>query len=187
MNTKLDIIHNLKEYMWKYADESVLVERCIHLLEKHEGTQMFYRDHFDDGHLTGSVLVVNPEKTKVLMMHHKKYGTWQQFGWHVDGEINIRNAAIRELEEEAGIKEQDIELSNSIFSFDIHSVPSYQNEPEHYHYDISYLAIVDEDLEYIKQEAEVHDIQWFLISEVANQLWLGKFSSGFETIFKKLS
>ncbi len=186
MNTKQELISLIQNYWKKYPKEK-WPSRCIQLLEKYSDERVFYRDHFDDGHFTGSVLVVNPERTKVLMMHHKKYGTWQQFGGHVDGEINIRNAAIRELEEEAGIHERDIVLSKEIFHFDIHSVPRVWNEPEHFHYDVSYLAIVDDDLEYIKQEAEVHDIQWFEIPEVVKQLWTWKFSSGFEHIFEKIN
>lgn len=186
MNTKQGIISLIKSYWEKYPEETWSA-RCVELLEKYDDERVFYRDHFDDGHFTGSVLVVNPEKTKVLMMHHKKYGTWQQFWWHVDGEVNIRNAAIRELEEEAWIHEKDIELSEEIFYFDIHRVPAVWDEPTHYHYDVNYLAIVDDNLKYLKQESEVIDIQWFFIDDVISQLWTWKFSTGFEHIFEKIS
>ncbi len=186
MKTKKDLILAIRKYWDRYKEESDNVERCIKLLEKYEDNRVLYRNHFEDGHFTGSVVVINEEKTKVLLMHHKKYGTWQQFGWHADGVIDIRAEAIRELEEEAGIHENDIELSQDIFNFDIHSVPQVWQEPKHFHYDVAYLAVIDEDLPYLKQEAEVHDIQWFDITEVIKELWTWKFSSGFEHIFPKI-
>ena len=48
-------------------------------------------------------MIVNPEKTKVLLMLHKKFQRWQQFGGHCDGEIDVRNVAVREFHEESGI------------------------------------------------------------------------------------
>jgi hypothetical protein len=101
MKNKEEIIRLMKEYAFKYPEEEEKVSRCVNLLEKYNDNRVFYRDCFDDGHFTGSVVVLNPEKDKILLMHHKKFGTWQQFGGHVDGKINIRNEAIRELEEEA--------------------------------------------------------------------------------------
>ena len=49
------------------------------------------------------MIITNPEKTKVLLMLHKKFQRWQQFGGHCDGEIDVRNVAIREFHEESGI------------------------------------------------------------------------------------
>jgi 8-oxo-dGTP pyrophosphatase MutT (NUDIX family) len=185
----LNNIEELKKQIHIYAKKfpnETDPAKCIDLLEKYDDNRIFFRNHFDDGHFTGSVLVVNPEKTKVLLMHHKKFWTWQQFGWHVDGQTNIREEAIRELEEEAGIQEKDINMSENIFNFDIHSVPAIGDEPAHYHYDVEYLAVVDDDLEYIKQEAEVHDIQWFQISEVLKESEGWKYSTGLQKMIIKV-
>ena len=48
-------------------------------------------------------MIANPERTKVLLMLHKKFGRWQQFGGHCDGEVDVRNVALREFHEESGI------------------------------------------------------------------------------------
>ena len=82
------------------------------------------RNLFDDGHFTASVFVVNPERTKVLLMHHIKLGKWQQFGGHADGEYNLVNVAKRELEEEAGIQEKDIHIDSDILEIDIQHIPA---------------------------------------------------------------
>ena len=185
MNNIDELKQKIQDYSKNFPDE-LHPARCLDLLKKYSDNRVFFRDHFDDWHFTGSVLVVNPEKTKVLLMHHKKFGTWQQFGGHVDGEVNIRREAIRELEEETGIREKDILLSENIFHFGIHPVPEIGDEPAHFHYDVSYLAVVDDDLEYIKQEAEVHDIRWFEISEVLDNLDSWKYSSGLQEIIVKI-
>jgi 8-oxo-dGTP pyrophosphatase MutT (NUDIX family) len=49
------------------------------------------------------MMITNPERTKVLLMLHKKFQRWQQFGGHCDGETDVRSVAIREFHEESDI------------------------------------------------------------------------------------
>ena len=60
-------------YENQYPQRKNLTQRALNLLEKYSDTTPFMRDCFDDGHFTGSMLVMNKEKTKVLLMHHKKF------------------------------------------------------------------------------------------------------------------
>ena len=41
-------------------------------------------DFFTPGHITGSAFVVNPSRTKLLLIHHGKLRTWLQPGGHVE-------------------------------------------------------------------------------------------------------
>jgi 8-oxo-dGTP pyrophosphatase MutT (NUDIX family) len=68
------------------------------------------------------MFIVNPEMTKVLLMLHKKFGRWQQFGGHCDGETDVRSVAIREFHEESGV-EESIEVIPGIFHVGVHDVP----------------------------------------------------------------
>ena len=64
------------------------------------------------GHLTSSALVVDVDRTRVLLTLHPKVGRWLQLGGHSDGEPDTLIAAKREAEEETvsirrlGTKEQ---------------------------------------------------------------------------------
>lgn len=68
------------------------------------------------------MMITNPERTKVLLMLHKKFQRWQQFGGHCDGEINVSNVALREFQEESGVSLVPERVGN-IFMVDVHSVP----------------------------------------------------------------
>lgn len=68
------------------------------------------------------MIITNPERTKVLLMLHKKFQRWQHFGGHCDGEIDVRNVAIREFHEESGI-EIEPEIYPGILHVDVHNVP----------------------------------------------------------------
>src|SRR5262245_62071320 len=65
----------------------------------------FWRDVFSPGHFTGSALVTNHCRDKVLLMKHKFIGRWMQFGGHADGAPNLSQVALREASEESGFPE----------------------------------------------------------------------------------
>jgi len=102
-------------------------------------------------------------------MHHKKLNKWVNFWWHTDWEINIKNVAVRELEEEAWILINKSDLVENFSDLEIHKVPLWKNQPEHFHYDISYVVKVNRNIEFKKQESEVNDIKWFLIEELKKE------------------
>lgn len=69
---------------------------------REHGEFAFQRENLD-GHLTASMFIVNPERTRVLLMFHKKLQRWQQFGGHCDGDTDVFAVAVREFHEESGI------------------------------------------------------------------------------------
>lgn len=99
----------------------------------------FERSH-SQGHITGSAWLVSPTGDKALLTLHRKLGRWLQPGGHADGDSNPLRAALREAEEESGIK-GIVAISPEIFDIDIHQIPARPatGEPAHYHYDIRYL------------------------------------------------
>ncbi len=117
-------------------------------------------------HITGSMLITNMEKTKVLLMFHKKLQFWVQFGGHCDGETDVLAVAIREFHEESGI-EIDPLIYDGIFDMHVHSIPIDPKwTPAHIHHDILYLASISEDTPFTRQESEVDDIAWFDIDGI---------------------
>src|SRR6187551_2058799 len=82
----------------------------------------FHRDHLP-GHITGSAWIVDEKKEFVLLTHHAKLNRWLQPGGHADGDENVSGVALREAEEETGIKNFTL-LNQGIFDIDIHTIPA---------------------------------------------------------------
>ncbi|MDR1010766.1 MAG: NUDIX domain-containing protein, partial [Opitutaceae bacterium] len=55
------------------------------------------------GHLTGSAWIVDAERRRVLLTHHRKLDKWLQPGGHADGELDLASVAMREAREESGL------------------------------------------------------------------------------------
>jgi len=110
------------------------------------------------GHITASAWVLNKEKTKALLMHHSKLNKWFQVGGHCDGNPDVLSVAIKEAQEESGIK-NIIPISFEIFDIDIHLIPENKKEKAHYHYDIRFLLQVVSD-EQIIQNRESKELRW---------------------------
>ena len=111
----------------------------------------------------------------MLLIKHKKLGRWLQPGGHIESFENPAEAAIREVLEETGI---DIGfLKNGIKRIDKdgsflpvpdfimeQTIPSYQDQPEHFHIDIQYVVkVLEQKTKHNTKES--HDIGWFTKEE----------------------
>ena len=163
-----NLLKELENYKLKYPLEKDIAEKYIDFLNKNK-EKWFFRENLE-WHFTGSIVVVNKDITKTLLMHHKKLDRWLNFWWHADWEVNLREVAVRELEEEAWIFIKESDLLD-IFDIDLQIIPERKQEPEHFHYDVRYIVKVDENIIFEKQESEVNDIKWFDIEELRTT-WL---------------
>ena len=123
----------------------------------------FQRDHLP-GHITGSSWILDPSRKSVLLVHHGTLNKWLQPGGHADGEENVLNVALREAEEETGLKHFKL-LQENIFDLDIHPIPARQNFPDHLHYDIRFLFEADKK-ETIVVSEESHDVAWIALDQL---------------------
>ena len=130
-----------------------------------EETGYFLRNNYN-GHFTGSAWIISPDKSNILMTHHKKLGKWVQLGGHADGENDLLKVAIREAKEESGIQQIKV-LSEEIFDLDIHGIPQNNSEPGHLHHDIRFLLEADPNKEAVIISAESHDVTWIPLADVA--------------------
>lgn len=55
-------------------------------------------------HVTASAWVVDPARTRALMVYHNIYRSWSWAGGHADGESDLRGVALREAVEETGVQ-----------------------------------------------------------------------------------
>ena len=162
-----NLITTLENYKISSSQDSDFTQQIIDWIKKYREFA-FVKANLE-GHITGSMMITNPAKTKVLLMLHKKFQRWQQFGWHCDGDTDVRNVAIREFHEESGII-QDPKILDPLFQIDIHDIPIDKKlTPSHKHFDIMFLGIIDENIPFFRQESEVDDIRWFDIE------WIEKY------------
>lgn len=119
-------------------------------------------------HFTASNWIVNKEKTKVLMIYHNIYKSWAWTGGHADGDSDLLHVALKEAEEETGIKNFKV-LSDGIYGIQILTVDSHIKRgkfvPSHLHLDCCFLLEADEnDVLRIKKD-ENSGVEWIDIAE----------------------
>lgn len=157
-----DLKKALKGYKPADKSEAESLEKIKQLLALQGKEDIFSRTRLA-GHIVAGALVVD-KKGNVLMNHHKVLDKWLHFGGHSDGEANSLNVAKREVEEESGITEYD-DLGGRIVDLDVHTIPENKkkNEPEHFHYDIRFLFVVDK--RDFKISDESSEIVWMPIAK----------------------
>lgn len=158
------LLNLLKQYRTGFMEEAAFLRRSISFVAAHENC--FYRELWP-AHVTGSSWVVNPDRTHVLMLHHKKHNQWFQPGGHADGQADIIAVALRETQEETGLDPDQMKLiSDGIFDVDIHAIPAIANDPPHKHIDIRFLLEVEETL-VIPGNDESHQVGWIPLNQVS--------------------
>src|SRR5438445_11675292 len=90
------------------------------------------------GHLTGSAWLVSADGARVLLTHHRKLDRWLQLGGHADGNTNLAHVALREAEEESGLR--GLVVEPEIFDLDRHEIPARGAEAAHWHYDVRHVV-----------------------------------------------
>lgn len=115
-------------------------------------------------HMTASAWVVNPERSKVLMVYHNIYDSWSWLGGHADGETDLLSVALREVKEEAGISKVR-PVSEDIFSLESLTVDGHVKKgtyvSSHLHLNVTYLLEADpEETPSVKAD-ENSGVAWF--------------------------
>ncbi len=137
-------------------------------------------------HFTASIWTVNKERTKTLMAYHNIYDSWAWIGGHADGVEDLRAVALRELQEETGVRNA-ILVSDDIFSLETLTVNGHFKRgayvPSHLHFNITYLAEAKEKEELIVKADENQAVKWWSFEEalqVSSEPWM------IEWVYKKL-
>lgn len=123
------------------------------------------------GHFTTSIWTVNKERTKTLMAYHNIYDSWAWLGGHADGEEELRKVAMRELQEETGVKHAVL-VSPQILSLEVLPVNGHVKRgkyvPCHLHLNVTYLAEADEYEALMVNEAENQAVKWWSFEDAMN-------------------
>lgn len=161
----------LQNYTSDFKEEEAFALRFLELLLN---PNCYLRSN-SEAHLTGSAWIVSPKYNRVLLVHHKKLNRWLQPGGHADGDENIYEVALKEAREETGLDK--LQSDHRIFDIDIHLIPARKAIPEHFHYDVRFLFLADEDENYTKNH-ESNDIKWIDID------LLGHYTAGEPSILR---
>ena len=96
------LLQLLKEYESTVPldEKETVVELIQYILEN---SHCFEREPKEGAkHIAASVLLITPDFKKALFLWHTKIGRWTQPGGHADGNPDLQNVALNELEEETG-------------------------------------------------------------------------------------
>lgn len=139
-----------------------------------------------NAHITVSAWLIDNKHENVLMAYHNIYQSWAWLGGHADGNENLKEVILKEIEEESGIFHAKF-LKDDIFSLEILPVSGHFKKGEyvssHLHLNITYLLEADADCEIRIKEDENSGIGWINMNEI------GRYSTEYwfvEHIYNKL-
>ena len=173
----------IKNYTPVNEQEATDQEQMLQFIEHNPNCLL--RDN-QIGHFTTSIWTVNKERTKTLMAYHNLYDSWAWIGGHADGEEDLCAVAMRELQEETGVKFARL-VSPEILSLETLTVKGHVKRgkyvPSHLHFNLTFLAEADESEELIVKADENQAVKWWTLEEalqVSKETWM------VEHIYKKL-
>lgn len=178
---------NLIDILENYKPENQQEERDkAQMLEFIKNNDDFLLRENIMGHFTASMWAVNKERTKALMVYHKLYDSWSWTGGHADGEENLCKVALKELMEETGVKSAKL-ISEDIFSIETLAVNGHMKKGQwiesHLHFNLTFLAEVDEGEKLSVKEDENSGVKWWSFEDVlkvSSEPWM------VENVYKKL-
>jgi 8-oxo-dGTP pyrophosphatase MutT (NUDIX family) len=156
-------IHALAAYRERHPDEAATVAEFAELAQA-EGADPYRRERLQ-GHFTASAWLVDAGGRRALLTHHRKLDRWLQPGGHADGDRDLARAALREAEEESGLRELVVE--GGLFDLDRHWIPERGAEPGHWHYDARFVVRATGGEDFVVGE-ESHDLAWRDIEAIAS-------------------
>lgn len=147
-----------------------------------------YLERFDDilvrenelVHVTSSSWIVNPDRTKVLMIYHNIYDSWSWTGGHADGDEDVLAVAIKEAKEETGVKEIR-PVSEELYSLELICVNGHwkrgQYVSSHIHLNTTFLLEASEEQSLLIKPDENSGVEWVPIEEAisrSTEPWMQK-------------
>ncbi|MCL2343348.1 MAG: NUDIX hydrolase [Firmicutes bacterium] len=158
MEFEAEILNFLPSNRQEINDKKVILE----FIARFRDTVLLRENEI--AHITSSGFLMNPELTKVLLVHHNIRGVWAWTGGHADGDPDLLRVAVREAKEETGV-ELLRPLSESAASIDILPVFGHEKNGKyvsaHLHLSVAYILICDEVQATRAKPGENTGVAWF--------------------------
>lgn len=162
---EMGLYQQIKEYIPYNEQEARDREMMLRFMERNPD---YLERTNKTAHFSTSLWVVNPDRTKILMIYHNIYRSWSWIGGHADGEEDLKAVALRELFEETGVKNARL-VSGDIFSLESLTVDGHEKRGEyvssHLHLNVTYLAVAREEDELVVKPDENSGVRWFETEE----------------------
>ena len=180
----MEIYEQIKAYRpWNEQERQ---DQAVILAFLERNPDAFYRTNLL-AHMTASAWVVNPQRSKTLMVYHRLYDSWSWTGGHADGEEDLLAVALREVREETGVQRLR-PVTEEIYSLEVLTVDGHEKHgryvPSHLHLNVTYLLEAEEDQPLRVCEAENSGVAWFSLADAlspSTEPWF------VERIYKKLN
>lgn len=145
----------LEQFLAEASGRTLVVAEMLGLLEVEDA---FSRLNWNPGHFTASAFVLSPDRSRVLLIHHKKLDLWLQPGGHFEpGDASLLDTAKREAVEETGVQGLELRVPG-VFDVDIHDIPRRKDEGPHQHFDVRFAFVAESDQ--LTLNDEVHGARW---------------------------
>lgn len=151
----------LLEQLERYRPVDATEERHHRALMAHLGhaRSPLSRSKFSPGHVTASLFIVDTKAKQILLHHHRRLGRWLQMGGHLEPGESPAIAALREGREESGLADLEL-LAPGILDLDVHPIPAGKGEPDHFHFDVRYVARTRTPGNIAMDAAESNQLAW---------------------------
>ena len=127
-------------------------------------TDAFERTRFGPGHITASLFIIDEPAHALLLHHHRRLNRWLQMGGHVEEGESTVVAALREGREESGLGDLQL-ITGAILDLDVHPIPAGKGEPDHFHFDVRYLACTLDPSGIAMDHKESNQLAWIPLDE----------------------
>ncbi|MBR2264610.1 MAG: NUDIX hydrolase [Firmicutes bacterium] len=165
----MDLYEAIKAY--QPYNEQEERDRAILLSLLESDADLWTRDN-ETAHLTASAWVVSPDRDQVLMVYHNIYQSWSWLGGHADGERDLAQVAVREVQEESGLTRVRL-ISPEIFSLEILTVDGHEKNgryvSSHLHLNVTFLIEADPDEPVASNPEENSAVAWFTPEEAVER------------------
>lgn len=141
------------------------------------------------GHFTASAFVVNKDRTKMVVVYHIINDGWTYPGGHADGIEDLLSVAVREVEEETGLKVKV--LDNNIFALNSNPVIGHVKRGKyvsaHIHFDCVYIMEADDKLPLVYRDDESKGVKWVDFKDAYDETFCEFIRPVHKKLIKKLN
>ena len=141
------------------------------------------------GHFTASAFVVNKDRTKMVVVYHIINDGWAYPGGHADGIDDLLSVAVREVEEETGLKAKV--LDENIFAINSAPVKGHVKRGKyvssHIHFDCVYIMEADDKIPLVYREDESKGVKWIDFEDAFDESFCDFIRPVHKKLIKKLN